>query len=158
MSHQSDKSEYLHLLMILKIPYYIILKIFCSFLGTYFNAKTTIIVRDNNNKISGVLPLLSTKGKYGIAINSLPFFGSNGSILASSDIAKNELIGQFNHLIHSCNAATTTIVENPFNTDSGNYFLANEQTNIHTDHRISQFTLLPHLLKSEKELFKIFRW
>ena len=43
-----------------------------------------------NNKLCGVLPILSKNGEFGDVINSLPYFGSNGGIIAKLDKHWNE--------------------------------------------------------------------
>ena len=55
---------------------------------------------------------MSKDGRLGKVINALPFFGSNGGILANNDNAYRAMIAHYNCLIEG--ASFATFIENPF--------------------------------------------
>jgi hypothetical protein len=87
--------------------------------------------------IRGVLPLMARRAGNACVFNSLPYFGSNGGIIADHPVAHAELAKAY-HAI-ACSAATlsSTIITNPF--------AQQERSRIphtHLDTRIGQFTPL----------------
>ena len=69
-----------------------------TLINTFGFEQETIILKINN-KIEGVLPLLSIKGELGIVFNSLPFFGSYGGIYSLNKSSHHNIIKIFNDLI-----------------------------------------------------------
>lgn len=93
-----------------------------------------LLVCDNKNKILGVLPLMIKNGRYGKVINSLPFYGSNGSILTKDFIHEKILLEEYDSLIKNIDFLSSTIISNPL--DKKVYkFKYNYQ-----DERIGQWT------------------
>jgi hypothetical protein len=96
------------------------------------------------NQIVGVLPCFLIDGPYGAVVNSLPFFGSHGSILlhpnANNDVTTLLTEGLMN-LCHKHNVSFTTVIDTPFS--------SNERIFMHNlsfqfcEHRIGQITMLP---------------
>jgi hypothetical protein len=87
---------------------------------------------DNDGRVEAILTLMSKEGTLGTVVNSLPFFGSNGGILANDDNAYRAMITHYNRLIEK--ASFATFIENPFQ--------INEQKpafNL-TSHRVCQVT------------------
>ena len=66
---------------------------------------------NNNGRIEAILTSMSKDGRLGKVINALPFFGSNGGILANNDNAYRAMIAHYNCLIEGASFATW---ENPF--------------------------------------------
>lgn len=87
---------------------------YAYFLISLIKAKPYYIVAREDEEIKGVLPLMYIDGKYGRVLNSLPYYGSNGSILSSSEIAKKLLIDKYNEVTKNKNIASSTIITNPF--------------------------------------------
>ena len=85
----------------------------------YFLEKQTesiskyLIALDDNGNIKGILPLLIKDGPLGLVVNSLPFYGSNGGILAENDEAKHFLLAAYIQFIHENEIAAATLIENP---------------------------------------------
>lgn len=89
-----------------------------------------------NDKIVGALPLMCKSGKFGKVINSLPYYGSNGGVLAKNDIVKNALIKKYLEIINSGEFLASTLIENPLDTNKSYLQLENTEN----DYRIGQFT------------------
>lgn len=70
-----------------------------------------LVCLDDNENIVGVLPLMVKNGSYGKVFNALPFYGSNGSMLATHSEARTYLIKAYQELTK--NAASTTIITSP---------------------------------------------
>lgn len=66
-----------------------------------------------NGRIAGVLPILESDGPYGRVLNSLPYYGSNGGVLATSQSASDALWRQFDLFASADGVAAATIVCNP---------------------------------------------
>lgn len=75
--------------------------------GLYF------IVLDENDNVCGILPLMIKDGPFGRVLNSLPYYGSNGGILANCDKAKDLLFDKYQEIINSGDYASATLIENP---------------------------------------------
>jgi hypothetical protein len=67
---------------------------------------------ENDGAIEAILTGMSKDGKYGKVFNSLPFYGSNGGILASNKSAYKAMLYYYNELIK--NMSFATFIENPF--------------------------------------------
>ena len=87
---------------------------YAYFLTSLIKAKPYYLVAREDEEINGVLPLMYIDGKYGRVLNSLPYYGSNGSILSSTEVAKKLLIDKYNEVINKKNIASSTIITNPF--------------------------------------------
>lgn len=123
---------------------------YCYFLTSLIGAKPIYIISRRDNKIEGVLPLMYKDGKLGRVINSLPYYGSNGSILASTDESKNLLIEEYNRLVEQKNIAASTIITNPFIKD----FNINSFKKNHLDTRLGQITDIEFNENHEEQILK----
>lgn len=84
-------------------------------------------------RVTGVLPLLALPGPYGVVLNSLPFFGSNGGILSVSTAAQSALLAEYDRM--AAEVAVATWISHPFmDTVTPRHTL--------TDERIAQWTTL----------------
>jgi hypothetical protein len=66
-----------------------------------------------SDDLVGMLAVMETRGPYGRVINSLPFYGSHGGLLARSDEARRVLSDWYRDLVASDGIAAATMVENP---------------------------------------------
>ena len=82
--------------------------------------------------IRGVLPLLELDG----VLNSLPYYGSNGGVLADSAAVTELLLDAYDELAQA--AAAATLVENPFAPAA-----PRDPVHTHVDTRIAQWSELP---------------
>ena len=86
-----------------------------------------------DGRVTGVLPLLALAGPYGVVLNSLPFFGSNGGILSVSDAAQSALLAEYDR--RAAEVVVATWISHPFmDTVTPRHTL--------TDERIAQWTTL----------------
>jgi hypothetical protein len=92
------------------------------------------LVAFRGGAVAGVLPLMIKDGPFGPVLNSLPFFGSNGGVLASGADAEAALIAGYDREAAAASAATW--IAHPFmDTATPRHDL--------TDERIAQWTVLP---------------
>lgn len=92
----------------------------------YHSTKYRLLLRDllgaedltlkasDGGVVRGVLPLLGLEGPAGRVLNSLPYYGSNGGILASSPEAGLALAEAYDELAGDPRTAAATIIPNPF--------------------------------------------
>ena len=115
------------------------------FLEKLLNEKSCYFLAfDDGNEIVGVLPAFIKRNvRYGDVLNSLPFYGSNGGVVAQNgDLSiKRELLGAFKRFAKDNNCVSTTIITSPF--DSDNSLYKDELNYTFKDYRIGQFTFLP---------------
>lgn len=88
-----------------------------------------------DGRLTGVLPLLAKSGPYGAILNSLPFFGSNGGILATSAAAEIALRAEYER-VAAKDVVASTWISHPF------MEVVPPQHDL-TDERIAQWTELP---------------
>lgn len=96
----------------------------------------TLVAR-RGAEIEGVMPILYADAASGRIYNSLPYYGSNGGILASDTQAGEALAEAWDALIESGATAGGTVITNPFATRPHPTLRHNLQ-----DERIAQFTHL----------------
>jgi hypothetical protein len=86
-----------------------------------------------DGRVAGVMPVLVKDGPFGAVLNSLPFFGSNGGVLAASGAAESALLAEYDRMAAAVSVATW--ISHPFmDTASPRHDL--------TDERIAQWTAL----------------
>jgi len=124
------------------------------------SAKDYYLLAFNQSKLIGALPtFIMNCDTYGNVLNSLPFYGSHGSILLSRDAppeTSNKLLSALKNLCLKFNISLATIVDNPFN--SYQVPIAESLSYDFTDQRIGQITNLPdHQISGlEEKLFSIY--
>lgn len=91
-----------------------------------------LVARADDGAINGVLPLMWSDG----VCNSLPYYGSNGGVLAAEPAAEQALLDAYNQRATDSATASATFVSNPLRPIDG------AAHNL-TDVRISQITELP---------------
>lgn len=117
-----------------------------SFLKDFLPSSTEdhyLLVFDDN-QLAGALPCFMIDGPHGPVLNSLPFFGSHGSILLRPDAnnAVAEILAEgLMNLCRSRNVSFATVIDTPF-TNNENLFKRTMGFQFR-DKRIGQFTLLP---------------
>ncbi len=99
--------------------------------------------------ITGALPLMIASGKYGKVVNSLPFYGSHGSILAKTLTAQKLLQQKYNEISSGHSIAAATMISNPLQKDSI------EIEHHYTDSRISQITDFSTCLSNKGTLLNL---
>jgi hypothetical protein len=97
-----------------------------------------LVARDGDGDVVGVLPLLWTGDDDARVYNSLPFYGSHGSVLAGGEEAAAALIAAYDERATAPTTLAATMVANPFLEHQ-----PPEPAHNLTDERISQVTDLP---------------
>lgn len=95
-----------------------------------------LLAIDENDNIQGILPLMFKTGPFGRVLNSLPYYGSNGGILANLKEAKDILMDKYLEIVNSGEYAAATLIENPFDKD----YPYDRIISVETDFRIGQLT------------------
>lgn len=109
---------------------------FRGFLCELLGCRDRSLAAFEGGRIVGVLPALELVHPGGTILNSLPYYGSNGGVLANDGDAAALLASRFEGLASA--AASATVVENPFVAES-----LPELRTTHTDERIAQWSALP---------------
>jgi len=103
-----------------------------------------LVAIDDNEAIQGVLPLFKKYAEgHGWIYNSLPFYGSNGAIIAADDNkeVRELLINKYLELLQGEDVSAGTIITSPFEANHAFYDEAIKPT--YKDSRIGQVTFLP---------------
>src|ERR1700756_1305104 len=127
---------------------------YINFLAQLLSASVKHLIAFDNNKVVGVLPLLKKDGPWGKVYNSLPYYGSNGGVLADNNDVANELINAYNSLILEKEVLASVWVENLLATN--NY--SNKIKHNLTDYRIGQYTNIQCEVKHAEELMNLFHY
>ncbi len=127
---------------------------YVKLLSELLNCKEEHLLYFDEGLIKGVLPLMSKTGVFGKVYNSLPYYGSNGGVLANTKEIAFELIKEYNKLIKEVDVASSTCVENPLL--KNNY----KESIIHnlTDYRIGQFTSISYYENHADKLIESFHY
>lgn len=97
-----------------------------------------------NDKVIGALPCFLVDGPLGIVLNSLPFFGSHGSVLLRPGVDSEAVTALVDALMGMCrerNVVFCTVIETPYY--SSENVLKHKMGFQYKDQRIGQFTSLP---------------
>ena len=113
--------------------------------------RTEYLVAREDGRIRGCLPLAVAHGPDGDVINSLPFFGSYGAILADAPDVHARLSAAWADRIGRAEVGAATMIENPFADGS----LADEALATHFDQRLCQVTRLEGLDDADAFLRRI---
>ncbi len=106
-----------------------------QFLLELLECEDETLVAVDRGVIRGVLPLLSMRGEKGRVYNSLPYFGSNGGIVADSPVLFAELAQAYNAIASRQDTLAATVIDHPFAPQMCSGLYHN-----YTDQRIGQFT------------------
>lgn len=124
-----------------------------NFLEILLSCESEYLIALENDSIQGLLPLMKTKGKFGVVYNSLPFYGSNGGIMASNKLAFDLLLKEYNFKINNPEVGASTLVTNPITQNDYSRIEHNEK-----DIRIGQFTNIEYQNNSEISLMQSYHY
>ena len=118
----------------------------CEIIHDLLNAKKCYFIAQEGSEIVGALPsFFKENSQYGSIINSLPFYGSHGAILAKStaeeDRIRKKLLGAFDSFAREKRCLLANIISSPF--EKNPLFYLREWQPDYTDERIAQITELP---------------
>ena len=119
------------------------------------SAPIYLVTREYGDLVGALPTFIYYNAKYGNVLNSLPFYGSNGGIIISSNVKKGQafklaLLHAFHELAKEKKASVSTLITNPLENEANFY----EAYFNHTfrDERIGQITPLPRIWKGEDDL------
>lgn len=119
-----------------------------KFLEHLLECKSKYLIVINENSIQAVLPVFIKNGKFGQVMNTLPYYGSNGGILAKTTESYNLLLEYYFQLAE--NTASSTYISNP---------LSNNTINLKGDiieNKLSQWTSLNYTQDIERNIMDSF--
>src|SRR5262249_46266420 len=99
-----------------------------AFLKALLSCSDEYLLAIDDGRIEGVLPLMKLEVDGRLVYNSLPFYGSNGGVIANSPAAARQLVGAYNALISRAHVSASTIVPNPFEASVEGYRKTHEDT------------------------------
>ncbi len=111
---------------------------YARFLETLLGARVEYRVAVRDGAAVGVLPLMSRDGPFGTVLNSMPFFGSYGGVIAADEAAAAALWAAYRRRLAEPGVAAATVIANPFADPPG----AAAAPWTHRDRRIAQFSPL----------------
>ncbi len=124
-----------------------------NFLEELLECESSYYIVVDNNEILAVYPMMLKKGKLGIVYNSLPFYGSHGGILSTSDNATNMLIKKINEISILNDTASNMYVSNLFENNFNKDFIYDIE-----DKRIGQITFIGFSENIEGNLMESFHY
>ncbi len=104
----------------------------------HLGAEPEYLLALDGGEVRGALPIMWTSEGGARIANSLPYYGSHGSILAEDDGARDALLAAWNERATDPRTAAATLVTNPFSEHP-----IPEPAHTLTDQRINQATELP---------------
>ena len=106
-----------------------------AFLKSLLGCEEEYLLALEGHNICGALPLMFSEWRGRRVYNSLPFYGSNGGIVAEHGRAHTALTDAYREIACRDTILSSTVIENPFAAQNANGLPSNL-----TDHRIAQFT------------------
>ncbi len=91
---------------------------FRDFLVELLGCQARYGVARAGGEVVGVLPVMAADGPYGRVLNSLPYFGSNGGMLAEAPAVRTALSGWYAELASSADVAASTLIANPLDPEA----------------------------------------
>ncbi len=114
-------------------------------LRQYTGAELKVYLALEKASIVGVLPTMEMVGGAGKVLNSLPYFGSLGGVIATSLESERLLTSHYNELVEGGEYVAATWVENPLQKAMPTIQISHD----HKDYRIGQITDLGSIESSE---------
>lgn len=131
-------------------------------LKNYLKCTIAVVTIEQNNRMVAYLPLAIKTGALGSICNSLPFYGSNGSMVVApslSDAEKQDcyrlLLDEAGKIVREHNCIASTFITNPLDPGVNEYFKENFEHSF-VDERIGQITELPPGSDDENILMALF--
>ncbi len=106
-----------------------------DFIKKLLGCEEEYLLAMEDDTIQGILPLMYIQVHPWRVYNSLPYYGSNGGILADNEKAYNELLNAYNEVAHSRSTLSSTIITNPLIEKS-----LHGVVHDYTDYRVGQLT------------------
>lgn len=84
------------------------------FLEDLLDCESSYWIAHEDDQITGILPAMTKPGPAGRVINSLPYYGSNGGVLASSHSSEVALVQKFEELASASDVVSATWISHPY--------------------------------------------
>lgn len=107
-----------------------------NFVKELLGCEDEYLVAFDGGEIRALLPLMFTETDQGRVYNSLPYYGSNGGVIADNEEAESRLIEVYNEIATQPATISATIISNPFIAQDGGEAIRHN----YSDYRIGQFT------------------
>jgi hypothetical protein len=91
---------------------------FRDFLVDLLGCAPRYAVAVEQRRVTGILPAMVTDGPFGQVLNSLPYYGSNGGVLATSSSALGALAEWYREEVSDAAVGASTVVANPLEPDT----------------------------------------
>jgi len=119
---------------------------YLNFIKELTQTQLLFFILTANDQLVAVMPLFIKETKYGKVLNSLPFYGSIGAVIAQNNQLsyKTELLSFYKDYIKQNNILSATLIVSPFENHQAEYEQI-LQPNF-KDERIGQLTPLPNLI------------
>lgn len=117
---------------------------YLKFLQVFLKEQPQVIVAKERGELVGMLPFMIKRSrKLGNVINSSPFYGSNGGVMAQQfdSLIYRLLLDKFDEIALENNCITSTFITSPF--EKANDWLDSNYKFDCKDYRIGQITFLP---------------
>lgn len=106
-----------------------------------------VLAYDEDDRLLGFLPMAYKKGAAGMVVNSLPFYGSNGSMLVATNVVDKNIVRGLLfksaiERIEQLSFTVATFISNPLDAETNHWLKTNVQNQL-LDERIGQITHLP---------------
>jgi len=101
-----------------------------------------LVAVDKYGDICGALPLMIQDGAIGRVINSLPYYGSHGSLILDAtkpDDVRAELLHALDSLVRETNTLSCTVIDSPLDVVPTSSWISSD----FEDERVCQMTFLP---------------
>ncbi|HKP37810.1 MAG TPA: peptidoglycan bridge formation glycyltransferase FemA/FemB family protein [Pyrinomonadaceae bacterium] len=120
-----------------------------NFLRDLLDCDEHYLVAVEGAEIRGILPLMFMEREGRHVYNSLPFYGSNGGVIADDHEISHKLVEAYNRIARDEATLSSTVVSNPLGSSESNGIEHNL-----TDYRIGQFTDISFQSEHRDEILK----
>jgi len=127
---------------------------YLKLLSKILSADCFYITVKRNGVLNSIMPVMVKRSKLGVIYNSLPYFGSNGSVVQSDRSLEEQrlILKTFFCKAKADQALTATVILNPFDVEDENLW---QKLGVGTmDFRIGQITYLP---QNKEDLMSCFQ-
>lgn len=144
-----DDSSYLRFLESIDTSLFYASSKYRDFLKFYLHCEDNYIAVFESGEIVGVLPLMLRETSLGYIVNSLPYYGSNGGVVAKTQAAHDLLIQYYLEFVSREDVVVSCLTESPLSREIS---LKSD----FEDYRIGQITTIPNYSQDfDIKLFEI---
>lgn len=86
---------------------------YAGLIAEHLQAENATLVAWDGGGIAGVLPMLRLRTQHGSVYNSMPYYGSNGGVIASSEAARAALVREYRSILQERETIAGVVIGNP---------------------------------------------